>query len=524
MTLKISPYFSDGMVLQRDKDVIIRGTAEACLPVTVSFSGKSCSAEADERGQWQVNLGKFAACDKPDEMLVVSHRESIAVRDILIGDVWLCAGQSNMELTLDRARHNYPDEMCINNPYIRQLYIPQVYNFNGPEPLSECKWESFSPETAPNFTAAGYFFAKKLREHYDVPIGLLSAAVGGTPIAAWMSRDMLKNFPEDLSEADKCRDGDYISKTTADYEAYERDYFERLNAADEGMKQNWQQADLDDGDWQKVPLCEPAAETGAYWYRKTIELPAELRGGNKQATIFLGTAVDMDEVWINGKKIGETAYRYPPREYGFTLPDRDTLNIAIRLLVFNKDGGYTLGKNYFIGTNKKTIDIGGLWKRKVGALFTDRNDDEHRQTFFQYKPTGIYNGIVAPLSDYAIKGAIWYQGESDSGSCERYDEKTRLLVNGFRGIWGENLPFLATQLAHYDDPWGSDWNRIRDKQKDALDLPNTGLAAAYDLGEHNDLHPLNKRDVGERLARLAMRIAYGEDLPPNPYEMYNVAK
>jgi len=520
MTLKMSPYFSDGMILQRDKDVVLRGTAEPRVPVSVDFSGKNHSAKADENGDWQINLGKFATCDAPAEMRVVSGSESIAVRDVLIGDVWLCAGQSNMELTLGRARHNYPDEMTVFNPHIRQLFIPQVYNFNEAGTLPECGWESFSPETAPNFTAAGYFFAKKLRERYGVPVGLLSAAVGGTPIAAWMSRDMLADFPEDLAEADKCRDGDYINKTTADYEAYERDYFERLGAADEGIKHNWQEADFGDTDWQEVPLCEPAAETGAYWYRKTIALPSELRG--KKAVIYLGTAVDMDEVWINGEKIGETAYRYPPREYGFTLPCRDTLNITVRLLVFNKNGGFTLGKNYFIGTNKRTIDIGGLWKRKVGALFADRNDAEHRQTFFQYKPTGIYNGIVAPLSDYAIKGVIWYQGESDSGSCERYDEKTRLMVNGFRDIWGAELPFLATQLASYDDPWGTDWNRIRDKQKDALDLPNTGLAAAYDLGEHNDLHPLNKRDVGERLARLAARIAYGEDLPPNPYEMYNI--
>lgn len=522
MTLRFSPLFTDNMVLQRNADVKIRGHAEPNAEVKVTFHKNEYSAKADENGEWAVNAGKFRESRTPLKMTAASGGDIVAVENILIGDVWLCAGQSNMEMTLDRARHNTPDEMYRHDNFIRQFKLPQIYKFDGPLkdfPENTDGWKEFSPDNAPVFTAAGYFFAKTLRSRYNLPIGLLSSAVGGTPIVAWMSRDMLKNFPEELDVADKCRDSAYVEKTIRDYEEYEREYSERLNAADEGLKQNWHKFDLNDNDWEEVPLCAPAAESGAYWYRKTVDLPAGLRG--KEATIFLGTAADMDEVYINGQKIGETYYRYPPREYRFTLPESDKLNITIRLLVFNGNGGYTLGKNYFIATDKRVIDIGGSWKRKVGALFKNRNGEAHPQVFFSYKPTGLYNGVISPLADFAIKGVIWYQGESDSGSHERYDEKTRLLIGGLREIWGENLPFLTTQLAYYEDPYGADWNLIRGKQKDCLDLPNTGLAAAYDLGEHNDLHPLNKRDVGERLARLAMRIAYGETLPPNPFEMYN---
>jgi len=519
MKLKISPYFSDGAVLQRDKNIRVRGIASPDFPVVISFFDKKHHDASDKNGDWEINLGCFLVCNNPLEMRVTSGEEEITVRDILIGDVWLCSGQSNMELTLDRVAHNYPDEMRVTDPLIRQLKIPQAYNFNGISELGECSWETFNPETATNFTAVGYFFAKKLRKRYGIPIGLLAAAVGGVPVAAYMSREMLRDFPEDLAEADKCADSAYVEKTIADYAAYERDYANRLNAADFGVNQKWYTQDYDDSDWEEADLCEPLTASGAYWFRKTVEIPSEMRG--KRAALFFGTAIDMDEAYVNGEKVGVTYYRYPPREYPVALPDEPDggkLSIAVRLQCFEGRGGFIKGKNYFLAAENRVIDLGGVWRRKVGAFFEDRKP----QTFFIFKPTGLWGGMVAPLSDFAINGVIWYQGESDGGNSERYAEKMKILINKWREIWGQErlfpLPFLMTQLAY----WGEegDWNPLRGQQKRCLDLPNVGLAAAYDLGEENDLHPLNKRDVGERLARLAMRIAYGEKLPVNPYELY----
>ena len=529
MSLKLPPLFSDGMVLQRNTDVKIFGGSNPGGTVQVSFSGKNFTAVSGEDGKWLCNIGSYCENSEPQEMKITASGsgDEITIRDVLIGDVWLCSGQSNMELMLNRTHNNYPDEMSAENALIRQLKIPQVYDFNAPLPaenMQSCAWESFSPQTAPNFTAVGYFFAKRLHERYKVPIGLFACAVGGTPITAWLGYDMLKelNLTEDLAEAEKCRSAEYIEKCLQDYNDSIQDYNRRLNEADTGFKENWASPAFDDSGWDEVPLCEYVDDgSGVYWYRKTIEIPPEQQG--KEATIYLGTCADMDEVFINGEKQGVTYYRYPPREYNFALPS-GKLTIAIRLLCFNGWGGFTRGKNYFIATDNFTFDIGGTWKRNLAT----KMEDQTPYVCFNYKPTGLYNGMLCPLFSYAIKGIIWYQGESDTGNPERYAEKLTALINSWREAWGlGDLPFLQTQLAHYemngnyDLDGGDKWDELRARQKLCLALPKTGLALAQDLGEFNDLHPQNKRDVGERLARLAMRITYGEKLPPNSFEMYN---
>lgn len=508
MSIKLPPFFSDNMVLQRDAEIKIWGFAASGAVVKISFTGRTFTAEADENGEWLCNLGKFPASCQPQEMQICAERSELIIKNILIGDVWLCSGQSNMELCLSRTVHNYPDELTVSNSFIRQLKVPQVYNFTEPQKsMQDCAWQDFNPHSAPDFTAAGYFFAKKLTERYKIPVGLIASAVGGTPVSAHMSAEMLKNFPDDLAEAEKCKDAAYTEKIINEYEAYSQDYHKRLNEAERNSENT---------DGEEIGLCEPVKQgTGVYRYKKTINIPKECRG--KNATIFLGTCIDMDEVFINGEKLGTIYYRYPPREYKFKLPESETLTIEIRLLCFNGFGGFTAGKNYFIATDNYTIDIEGGWKRHLGTTFEDRKP----QTFFQYKPTGLFNGMVSPLLDYKIKGIIWYQGESDAGNPERYAEKLMTLIKGWRALQGdERLPFIQTQLAQWDG--GADWNLLREQQKMCLVLPNTGLALTHDLGENNDLHPQNKRDVGERLARLAMRLAYGEKLPPNLFEMYNL--
>jgi sialate O-acetylesterase len=528
MSLKLSKLFTDGMVLQRDAEIILRGFCEPNEFATASFGGKTATAKADENGFWSVSLGELEVNSEPQSLSVTSHGETLKVRDVLVGDVWVCGGQSNMELALNRTCHNYPGELCAENPLIRQFKVPQVYNFNEPADefaLDNCNWERFTPEAAQNFTAVGYFFAKKLTEKYKIPIGLLNTAVGGTPVAAWLSRKMLEDLglTEELAEAEKCKNAQYIEQTLREEEAYTSDYHKRLREADEGSRQGWKRADFDDSEWEKIPLCKDADKgTGVYWYRKTLEIPEEMQG--KEATIFLGAAVDMDEVFINGEKLGVTYYRYPPREYKFTLPQQSELVLAVRLLCFGGFGGFCEGKNYFIATETRTLDIGGDWKRRFGTAFEDYKPP---QTFFQYRPTGVYNGMISPLLNFAVKGFLWYQGESDAGNPARYAEKLTALINGWRAAWAgcknaKTAPFIQTQLAYWAFTGGTDWDLLREQQKSCLALPCTGLAAAYDLGEYNDLHPQNKRDIGERLARLAMRLAYGEKTPPNVFEMYHL--
>ncbi|MCL2638414.1 MAG: sialate O-acetylesterase [Oscillospiraceae bacterium] len=526
--IKLSRLFSDNMILQRNAEIIMRGFSAPNEFATVNFAGKTASAKADDKGFWSVSLGEFAANSEPQSIIITSGGETLEIRNVLIGDIWVCGGQSNMELALNRTCHNFPDELAITNPLIRQFKVPQVYNFDAPADEFSlancgCGWEHFCPENAQNFTAVGYFFAKKLTEKYGVPVGLLNTAVGGTPVAAWMSREMLEELglKEELAEAEKCKDKQYIEQTLKDEDANTTDYHSRLWKADPGCQEKWRSADFDDSDWEEIPLCKDVDKgTGTYWYRKTVEIPEELRG--QEATIFLGLAVDMDEVFINGEKLGATYYRYPPREYKFTLPQEKSLTIVVRLLCFNGFGGFTAGKNYFIATETRTIDIGGAWKRRHGTEF----ESPKPMAFFQYKPTGVYNGMISPLFNYAMKGIIWYQGESDAWNYTRYAEKLTAVINGWREAWAtvkdeKTAPFIQTQLVYYALTGDTDWDLIREQQKKCLALPCTGLAGGYDLGEYNDLHPQNKRDVGERLARLAMRLAYGEKMPPNVFEMYN---
>ncbi|MDR2532010.1 MAG: sialate O-acetylesterase [Oscillospiraceae bacterium] len=526
MSLKLSPLISNSMILQRNTEIKIRGYCNPNEAVEISFNGVAVTATADGNGFWLCSLGEFEACSEPLEMKISSNGEVIIVGDILIGDVWLCSGQSNMELWLSRVRHNYPDDAAAQNPMIRQFKVPQVHNFNAPSDefsLSESKWEAFSPEVIANFTAVGYFFAKKLHERYKIPIGLLASAVGGTPVTAWMSREMLEDLglTNELAEAEKCKDPEYIKKTLGDYEKYSQDYHKQLGESDLGFRESWAGADYDDSDWEEINIHKPVHKSGSYWYRKTIDLPEELWG--KPASIFLGTAIDMDEVFVNGEKIGTTYYRYPPRDYQFTLPEGRCV-IAIRLLCFGGYGEFAAGKNYFLATERRTLDIGGVWKRRQGA----ETENQAPMTFFNYKPTGLFNGMISPLMNTAVKGVIWYQGESDTGNPGRYAEKLSAMINGWREARGiRELPFIMTQLVYYeytgshDSEHGAHWEKLREQQKLCLELPKTGLALGYDLGEYNDLHPQNKRDIGERLARLAYRLAYNEKLPPNLFEMYN---
>jgi len=522
MSIKLSPLFSDGMVLQRGTVITVRGFCNPDETVSVCFAGTSSSAKADGDGAFTCELGSFTASCEPRELEVsTSNGETLTVHDVLVGDVWLCSGQSNMEMTFGHTNHFYPEELTKTNTLIRQFRVPQVYNFREASDefgLNDCKWELFNPDTAPGFMSVGYFFAKKLHERYDVPVGLFAAAVGGTPVSAWLNADMLADLglTEELEELGKCKDEKYIEETESEHAAYVADYHKRLDEADAGLRENWESPDYDDSDWDEIPFTDYVEHgSGAYWYRRTLEIPAEMQG--QQATIFLGTAIDMDDVYINGQKLGTTYYRYPPREYSFTLPHDSKLVIAIRLLCFNGYGGFTEGKNYFIATDKRVIDIGGgAWKHRLGTGI----ENQKPQTIFNYKPTGMYNGVLMPLSKYCIKGIIWYQGESDTGNPERYAEKLTALIKDWRRLFGADTPFIQTQLVHYALTGKTDWNPLREQQKRVLTLSDTGLALTYDLGEANDLHPQNKRDVGERLARIALRLAYGEVLPPNQFEMY----
>jgi len=538
MSIRVSPLVSDFMVLQRDKPFVVFGLAEPGAEVTVEFGASgggsvSSHTSADSNGNWQVDLGSFSASSKPYELRTsVQARETVethVVHDIVIGDVWLLSGQSNMELWLGRTAHNYPDVMSKSDNLLRLVKIPQEPKFHGPRSpydLSPTSWVTFNPETAPDISSVGYFFARKLRERYGIPIGLVATAVGGTPIAAWLSRSTLESLGIDYRDTDKFAD-DVVREETVKQDLLNTEAYQKtLDDADEGLRNNWADSNFDDSDWQLAELTDFAAGSGAHWYRKTLPVPAHMAG--RSADIYLGTAIDLDTVYINGKEIGTTYYRYPPRNYSFVLP-ADQITIAIRLVAYNGGGEFTPGKNRFIATDNGTFSLDGPWKRKTGCLVPNA---PAATVNLLNLPAGLFNGMIAPLSGLQIKGVAWYQGESDTGEPTNYGQKLNALITSWREFFNDaKLPFLIQQLANWDyiGPGGADeqhhrnWEMLRNQQKVPLELENVGLSAGYDIGEWNDLHPQGKQIVGERLARLAYRIAYGELLPPNMFEQYHLA-
>ena len=517
----LSPLLSDGMVLQRGPDVKVSGRGAPECEVTVTFMGRECKARAGTDGAWTVDLGACGA-GGPYEMAVRCGAEETVIKDVLVGDVWLCAGQSNMELPMSRVRHMFPEELELaGNPDIRHFKVPQIYDFQGPrDTLSGGRWEHMSPQTIGEFPAVGWFFAKRLYERYGVPVGLIAAAVGGTPICAWMERSTLT--PPDAEEAAKWAVPGAAESVIREEQARSAAYYRMFDGADIGLREGWQAPDFDDGGWPEraldLPWDSEMKKPGAIWFRRTFDIPRELDG--KPYTVFLGTLTDADDVYIDGLNIGGTAYQYPPRVYGAGALKRGRHVIAVRVRNYYGKGGFVRGKPRVLACGGRGLDLNGLWRYQRGCTTTPHIGE----TFFNYKPSGMYNGMIAPLAGHDIKGAIWYQGESDTGNPGGYPAKFAAMVNSWRKLWGRDFPVLSAQLTHYSDPDGgaghaAEWEAFRKCQTETLSVPNTGMIFTYDAGEDNDLHPLNKQAIGDRFARAAMCLAYGDDAPHSPFHI-----
>ena len=512
-SVKLPALISDGMVLQRDTELKLWGWASAGESIEISFLNKSYKTTADANGKWEVTLPSQKA-GGPYQMQI----NDISINDILIGDVWLCSGQSNMETLISRVLDLYRDEVSqINNPYIRYLKTPLKYNFTGvSEDINGGSWKSATPENILDFSAVAYFFAKDLYDKYKVPIGLLNSSVGGSPIKAWLSKDALKQFPTNLQVAQQFAQPGYIDSIRAEEKKITEQWYTTLNQNDKGIS-NWFKNDLDTSDWDTISLPGYWADkgigniNGSFWFRKEFEVPASMVG--KPAVLRLGCIVDSDSAYINGQFVGTTSYQYPPRVYTIPLGllHEGKNSVTVRVINSIGKGGFVEDKPYRIVVGDEFIDLTGKWNYKVGAEMAVLRP----QTFFQYKPMGLYNAMIAPMLNYPIKGIIWYQGESNTSKPTEYSTLLTALINDWRMKWNSNdLPFIIAQLPNFmqpqENPSESNWAMLRESQSKALALPNTGMAVNIDLGEWNDIHPLNKKDVGHRLALIAMKIAYGD--------------
>lgn len=522
--LKLPRLISDGMVLQQKKRVRIWGEDEPERTVTVTFLETEYSAKVSEAGEWEIFTGPADAGSGYQIEIRDDAGEERVIHDVAIGDVFFCSGQSNMELPIERVMDRYPEEIgqCANKD-IRTFKIIENPEFQGP--LKDHKsgtWKAVSEDTFPEFSATAYFFAKHMFHMAGVPIGVIDASLGGSRIETWMSRDMLAGYDDFLALADRYKDEAFVQERLTRNQRLAQQWHSRLDSLDIGLQEGWFQASFDTSAWQGIEIPFFFGDTplkgfiGSVWFYREFTVGEQLAG--KEASLWLGTIVDSDTVYINGVQVGHTDYQYPPRKY--TVPEgllREGKNsIVIRVEVEIGHGRFTDGKTYAIFRGDDRIDLSGKWLYRIGAAC----DIIEAMDFVSWKPTVLYNGMTAPCHKYVCAGILWYQGESNTHeTADRYLDLTERMVAGYRAKWGEELPFIYVQLPNFRverygadrDDAINDWPLVREEQRRALKIPRTGMVTAIDLGEDNDLHPLNKEGIGRRLAMQAMKLLYGKE-------------
>lgn len=489
---------SDRMVLQRDTELDIWGWADPGEKVTVRFQGRHYDTETGADGCWHVLLPPQQAGGP-----FVLEVNEIVIRDVLVGDVWLCSGQSNQETPIARLTDKFPEINVSNNHMIRHYKVPtqDVKGELREEIAGNAGWHSAIASDVMNWTALAYFFAQEAYEHTHVPVGMLVSSLGGSAIESWISQEHLKEFPQLL----------------VDQAAFDS---LKLARQDRGAGR-WQLPECDDSDWATMTVPGYWRENGAdirgmVWCRKTFDVPASMAG--RHARLYMGTMVDSDSVFVNGTFVGFTSYTYPPRKYDIPAGVlREGKNvIAVRLTANGGNGGFVKDKRYAIVGDEAEIDLTGTWRYKTGIDQSEVQRLSARLANLDRTGSGLYNGMIYPIRHYRVKGAIWYQGETNAGNPAPYADYLKALITNWRELWQwPDMPFLLVQLPNFmekkDRPTDSGWARIRDAQfRTALSVPHTELAVTYDAGEWNDIHPLDKKTVAHRLFLGARRLVYGE--------------
>jgi len=511
---------SDGVVLQRNAPTAIWGWADEGEVVTIYLDGESAATATTENGTWKVHLAEQGAGGP--HQITVTGSNMLIIDDVYFGDVWVASGQSNMQLPIERVKERFMEDIAAANyPLIREFEVPRKYDFKEPQvDVESGSWKSTTPQTVMGFSAVAYFFAKSVHEEYGVPIGIISSNFGGSAAEGWMTEQALEEYPHYLDVARSFQDDEYLQGLIDSDQAVADDWYANLDSRDEGLAEgkSWSAENTDDADWQEMNVpgywmdTDVGAVNGVVWFRKTIELPESVDG--MAGKLMLGRIVDADTTYVNGVKVGNITYMYPPRRYevsaGILKAGKNT--IAIRVVNNRGKGGFYPDKPYWLQVGDTRIDLQGPWRFRVGAV----SDSLAPQKFVRHRqPLGFYNAMLAPVQDMRIKGVIWYQGETNVGRAEEYTELFPAMIRNWREEWQQgDFPFLFVQLANFlparEAPQESVWAELRDAQRQSLRVANTAMAVAIDAGEWNDIHPLDKKTVGERLAVAARSVAYGE--------------
>lgn len=538
--VRLPKLISDGLVLQRNEPIKLWGYADAGETVEITFLKKKYQTTADSSGNWSVDIPK----QKAGGPYVISIGDKV-VKDVMIGDVILCSGQSNMELPIRRVREMFEEEISsYENANIRQFIVPKEWDLNAERTeLSGGVWKQLSQANVNEFSAISYFMARKMYEETNVAVGLINSSWGGTPIEAWICEDFLQAFPKYVNEKKMYEDAEYRKIVQQLSNANYHHWNKTLIAADKGVAGKWQTFDYDDSQWQVVDMfartpslkeLHPEDEgwkggympdatwgtdghmtiAGAHWLRKHVQLPSTMAG--KAGVIRLGCIVDADSVYVNGVFVGSTGYQYPPRIY--PIPEgvlREGENVVTVRIISN--GGrpqFVPEKPYKIICGEESVSLEGDWRYRLGAIMPSQPGGG--QNFF-YKATSLYNAMISPLKNVKFTGVMWYQGESNVSHRHEYAAMLGIMMGNWRTLLAdETLPFYIVELAdflHKSDVGGRRaWAEMRAEQKKAADADtNATLIKNSDLGEWNDIHPLDKKSIGERVATAVLA-----DMPTTP--------
>lgn len=526
-TVKCPAIFSDHMVLQQGVPSRIWGWAPSGTTVTVNLDNQEGSAVSSEGG-WQILLAPMES-GGPHVMTVGNGSTKLTFADVLVGEVWVCSGQSNMEWPVGSSNDAAREIAAADYPNLRLFTVDKA---TSSEPLEELtgQWQVCTPETIKDFTAVGYFFGRGLLKSGVSPVGLIDSTWGGTPVEAWTSRPALKALPAAAPILTRDRQADPASKDLkkkyARYFTHEKRSDDDVFADTTYVEKGWAGVTANSAGWEPADLPENWESAGlqvdgVVWYRREVTLPADWAG--QSLTLNLTAIDDFDQTFFNGQAVGKTYKEtqnswQQPRNYTVPGPlvkaGRNV--IAVRIFDNNGGGGFAPSKDPMQiapAQGGDPIDLRGTWQYRIEVVTAVGTSSGEAN-----RPAFLYNAMIAPIVKYGIKGAIWYQGESNAGRAYQYRDLFPTLIKDWRQAWGlGDFPFYFVQLANFmqkrDQPVDSNWAELREAQSMTLTLPHTGQAVIIDVGEANDIHPRDKQTVGHRLSVIARARDYGQDVP-----------
>lgn len=543
----VHPLFADHMVLQCKTACPVWGWSEPGDVVTVAFGGQTVTGTAGKDGRWEACL-KALPVSAAGRTLTISSRKTgrkAVLEDVLVGEVWLCSGQSNMEMRVSSCRNSNAETAGATEPGIRMFTVGKALH-SVPQERCRGAWVIATPETVGGFSAAGYFFAREVQAALDVPVGMLSASWGGTPAEGWTPlaaqrqipalQQKIAKFEAALAKLDREAYAKARAKAVAAYQTQIRAWVKERDQVDRGVVEGWAAPAYQPTDWQQgtFPMIfdeELSGYQGFVWCRKEVTIPATWVG--RELTVGFCAVDECHVAYVNGAEVGMVWYDardfwLVPHQYQVPAAQVTSQRVVVTLRIFNIHGGigtHGPSKDLFLKPatlreGETPLSLAGTWEykpsgkvdpRSVPKPKLPRNIEDNAGT-----PSLLYNAMINPLIPYAIRGAIWYQGEANGGQPDVYRVLFPALIQAWRRAWGQgDFPFYFVQLANFqaakDDPAGGDgWAAIREAQRATLGLANTGMAVSIDIGDAHDIHPRNKQDVGRRLARWALAKAYSQ--------------